>query len=77
MAYRVTLEVYVSDQMTMPRIQVESQRDLSVHEGALSFGRMENGPADAEALEGVLTRTREFAETLTRGVEDLSAGSVT
>jgi hypothetical protein len=70
MSYKITLEVYVNEQATFPMIHVETQRH-ETHNAIPT--RSLHSPADAEALEGVLTRTREFAETLTRGVEEVDA----
>jgi hypothetical protein len=61
--YKVTLDIYVSQQVTHPVIVVESYKGL--HDGRV---KSTPAPADTEALECVLTATREFAESILRGV---------
>lgn len=72
MSYKVTLEVFVNAQVTFPTIKVESERNMQAIVQNGGWGSIDK-PADTEALEGVLTRTREFAETLTRGVQEVES----
>ena len=61
MAYRVTLEIYVDREQVWPLIEVETQRTA---EAFLQNEDASSSTEDTEALENVLSETREFAQRI-------------
>jgi hypothetical protein len=61
MPYRVALEIYVDEAQTWPRIRVET---LPTPEAFVRDQEYGSGIDETEALENVLTETREFAQKI-------------